>query len=292
MARAVIAWALLALGLSFGDGSHAEVSVPPLKTRVTDLTETLNDVEQRALELKLAALEARKGSQIAVLLVPTTQPETIEEYSLRVVQQWKLGRKGVDDGALLLIAKDDHALRIEVGYGLEGTLPDVAARRIVDDVIVPRFRAGDFAGGIDAGVDSMIKRIEGEPLPEPAWQPTARPRGGFSGFGELLFFGAALLLAAHQNLREVLGRLPAAVIVGGLIGLAIWWIVQVMVVGLLVALGVFVFALLSRKSTVTGRGPPGPSGWGGLGGGFGGGLGGGFGGGGGGFGGGGFSGHW
>ena len=289
-----IAWALFALGLSFGGSSHAQVAVPPLKARVTDLTGTLNDEQQRALEAKLAAFEQRRGSQIAVLLVPTTQPETIEEYSMRVVQQWRLGRNGVDDGALLLVAKDDRALRIEVGYGLEGTLPDVTARRIVDEAIVPRFRSGDFAGGVDTGVDLMVRQIEGERLPEPVWHPTPPATSRWDRFGTLVFWGIALLLVAHDSLREMLGRLPAAAIVSCLAGISIWWIGQTLAGALFIALPLFVLALLSRKSTTpsrNGRGPfgLGRGGWGGLGGGFGGG---GFGGGGGGFGGGGFSGHW
>lgn len=287
MAQAISACALLALALSFGGGARAEVPVPAFKDRVTDLTGTLNNEQQGALEHKLAGFEERKGSQIAVLLVPTTQPETIEQYSLRVVEQWKLGRKGVDDGALLLIAKDDRTLRIEVGYGLEGALPDVTARRIVDDIIVPRFRAGDFAGGIDAGVDSMLGQIEGEPLAEPAWQRSPPPEARSDRYGKVIFLFVVLLMAGHENLREMVGRIPAAAIVSGASGLAIWWLAQTVVVPLVIALGIFIFTLFARKSTKPG-GLFGLGGWGAPGGG----LGGGFGGGGGGFGGGGFSGRW
>ncbi|HYL17525.1 MAG TPA: YgcG family protein, partial [Burkholderiales bacterium] len=143
------------------------VPVPGLKARVTDLTHTLTPEQTAQLEQKLAAFESRKGSQIVVLIVPTTKPEEIEQYSIRVAEQWKVGRKGVDDGAILLVAKDDRALRIEVGYGLEGALPDVTAKRIVSDIIVPHFKTGDFYGGIDAGVDAMIKVVDGEQLPAP-----------------------------------------------------------------------------------------------------------------------------
>ena len=165
------AWAqalfLLALGLGI---AQAEVAVPPLKARVTDLTATLSREQQARLEQELQNFEAKKGSQLAVLIVPTTQPETIEQYGIRVVDSWKLGRKGIDDGALLLIAKNDRSLRIEVGYGLEGALNDATAKRIVNDIIVPRFKAGDFYGGIEVGIQSMIKVIEGEPLPPPSEQ--------------------------------------------------------------------------------------------------------------------------
>lgn len=143
----------------------AQVAVPALSARVTDLTAILTSEQKAALEQTLAAFEQRKGSQIAVLIVPTTAPETIEQYSLRVVEQWKLGRKGVDDGALLLIARDDRKLRIEAGYGLEGALNDAVCKRIVDEIIVPHLRQGDFYGGIAAGVERMIAVIDGEALP-------------------------------------------------------------------------------------------------------------------------------
>ncbi|HEX8784515.1 MAG TPA: YgcG family protein, partial [Steroidobacteraceae bacterium] len=144
--------------------------VPPLTARVTDLTGTLTAGERSALEQKLAAFEVAKGSQLAVLMVPTTRPEEIEQYSIRVVDQWKLGRgtvggRKVDDGALLLIAKNDHRMRIEVGYGLEGVLTDAMSNRIISETITPAFREGNFYEGIDAGLDQMMKLIQGEPLP-------------------------------------------------------------------------------------------------------------------------------
>ena len=157
--------ALLLCGIALA--AAAEVPVPALKARVTDLAGVLTSAQRTALEERLAAFEAKKGSQIAVLIVPTTQPETIEQYGIRAVDAWKLGRKGVDDGALLLVAMKDRAVRIEVGYGLEGVLPDAIAKRIIDEEIVPRFRAGDYYGGIEAGVGRMIRVIEGEPLPPP-----------------------------------------------------------------------------------------------------------------------------
>ena len=120
-----------------------------------------------SLDATLQAFEARKGSQIAVLIVPTTSPESIEQFSIRVADAWKIGRKTIDDGAILVVAKDDRSLRIEVGYGLEGVLTDATAKRIIDEVIVPKFRTGDFAGGISDGVDRMLKVIDGEPLPAP-----------------------------------------------------------------------------------------------------------------------------
>ena len=156
----------------------AQIPVPPLKARVTDLTDTLKAYERAAIEAKLTVFEKEKGSQVAVLIVPTTQPEAIEQYSIRVVEKWKLGRKRVDDGVLLLIAKGDKKLRIEVGYGLEGAIPDATAKRIIAEDIVPRFKQGDFYGGITVGTDRILRAIEGEPLPPPKPQaslPTSPP---------------------------------------------------------------------------------------------------------------------
>ena len=192
---------LVALMLCWAFAAAADVAVPPLTGRVVDKTATLSSSDSASLDQTLKNFEARKGSQIAVLIVPTTQPETIEQYSLRVAEAWKVGRKKIDDGAILVVAKDDRKLRIEVGYGLEGALTDVTAKRIIDEVITPKFRSGDFAGGISDGVNRMLRVIDGEALPAPAqrekrhgcmttrfwfgWHPSsqncrcsARPRSG------------------------------------------------------------------------------------------------------------------
>src|SRR5574340_257920 len=146
---------VILLALLLTGAAQAEVAVPPLATRVTDLTATLDAQQIQTLQARLAAFEAKKGAQLAVLLIPTTQPETIEQFGMRVAEAWKLGRKGVDDGALLLVAKDDRALRIEVGYGLEGALNDATAKRIIAEIITPFFRRGEFYAGIDAGTAAM-----------------------------------------------------------------------------------------------------------------------------------------
>ena len=158
---------LLALLLCWAVTAFADVAVPPLTGRVVDQTGTLSSGDIDRLTQTLKNLELRKGSQVAVLIVPTTQPETIEQFSIRVADAWKVGRKKIDDGAILVVAKDDRRLRIEVGYGLEGALPDVTTKRIIDEIITPKFRSGDFAGGISAGVDRIIGVIDGEPLPAP-----------------------------------------------------------------------------------------------------------------------------
>ena len=159
-------WVAL-LALLLGGAAQAEVAVPPLVRRVTDLTATLDAQQTQTLEARLAAFEAKKGAQLAVLIVPSTQPETIEQFGIRVAEAWKLGRKGVDDGALLLVAKNDRTLRIEVGYGLEGVLNDATAKRIVDEIIVPHFKRGEFYPGIESGTAAMMRVVDGESLPPP-----------------------------------------------------------------------------------------------------------------------------
>ncbi len=273
--------------------AQAEVAVPELKQRVTDLTATLDAGQIQLLENKLAAFESAKGSQIAVLLLPTTEPETIEEFGIRVAESWKLGRKGVDDGVLLLVAKDDRKLRIEVGYGLEGALNDATAKRIVSEVITPYFKRGEFYSGIDAGVSAIIKVVEGEPLPAPV-QYSATYSGDVEGSFEIVL-GAAFMIFMVGNiiLRQLLGRLTSGLIVGGLVG-ALAWVMLLSLFWAIVAASVaFLFSLIFGAS---GLGSHFPSGWssgGGGGRGSGGGFGGGgFGGGGGSFGGGGASGGW
>jgi uncharacterized protein len=259
--------------------------VPPLTGRVVDLTGTLEAAQRQALEEKLRAFEQRKGSQVAVLIVPRTAPETIEQYGIRVAEQWKLGRGKVDDGAILLVAKDERALRIEVGYGLEGALNDATAKRIVDEVIVPRFRGGDFAGGIDAGTDAILRVVDGEPLPEPAGRDGAADSP--LGLLPLLFFGA---LALGGLMRALLGRGKGALATGGLLGIATWLLSGMLLMALVAA---FIGLVVTLGGGQMGRGwhggQRGPAGWGG---GWGGSGGGGFRGGGGGFGGGGASGRW
>src|SRR6202166_1977337 len=171
--RLLMAAMALVLGAAFSVASaQSPLPVPKLEARVTDLTGTLTAGQQAELEQKLADFEARKGTQIAVLLVPTTQPEEIEQYSIRVTDVWKLGRKKADDGALLILAKDDHKLRIESGQGLEGVLTDAASNRIIEDTMVPLLRQAQYFAAISAGVDQMMRLIDGEPLPPPdqTWQ--------------------------------------------------------------------------------------------------------------------------
>lgn len=170
--RAVLL-AVVWLGVAMGAALAQTAPVPALSARITDVTGTLDAAAVARIEAPLAALEANKGSQIAVLIVSSTAPESIEAYAVRAFEQWKLGRAGVDDGVLLVVAKGDRTVRIEVGYGLEGAIPDVAAYRVIQEYLVPRFREGDFAGGIEAAVGVLAKLIEGEALPAPMSPPAA-----------------------------------------------------------------------------------------------------------------------
>ncbi|CAL75309.1 conserved hypothetical protein; putative membrane protein [Bradyrhizobium sp. ORS 278] len=222
----------------------ADVAVPQLTGRVVDQTGTLSSSDIAGLTQKLKDLEARKGSQVAVLIVPTTQPETIEQFSLRVAEAWKIGRRKVDDGALLVIAKGDRKLRIEVGYGLEGSLTDVTARRIIDEVITPKFRTGDFAGGIDAGVDRIIGVVNGETLPVP--QPQASHGNdldfdSLSSFAPVALFGS---LVIGGILRTFLGRLLGAFATAGAMGVLAWLMVQSATLAALSAIAGFVIAFI------------------------------------------------
>ena len=263
----------------------ALVEIPELKTRVTDLTQTLTQPQQAALEAKLAAFEQKKGSQIAVLIVPTTQPEDIAQYSIRVADAWKLGREKSEDGILLLIAKDDKKSRIEVGYGLEGAVNDLTAHRIRTEVMRPLIRAGDIFGGIDAGVDQLIKVIDGETLPAPSGE--AFNGKAIENMLPLLLFGG---LISGLFLRSMFGTFPGSALNGGLVGGAVWLLGAALGGAAVFAFAAFIFTMMMG-------GGRGISGYGGIptGGGWSGGANGGSGGGsswGGGFGGGGASGDW
>jgi uncharacterized protein len=283
-----VAAALLAWMLCWAVVAVADVAVPPLTGRVVDQTSTLTSEQIATLDGTLQAFEQRKGSQIAVLIVPTTEPETIEQFSIRVAEAWKIGRKKIDDGAILVVAKDDRRLRIEVGYGLEGALTDVTSKRIIDEIITPKFRQGDFAGGISAGVDRMIGVIDGEPLPEPKrQQQSANIFDNLESVGPVAFFA---VLVFGGIFRAMLGRLLGAAVTGGLVGLVIWFLAGTLTVAAIVGVIAFVFTLIGDSVVSSGGGR---GGWSGGGGGWSGGSsGGGFSGGGGSFGGGGASGRW
>ena len=290
----IAAWLLITMLLS-ATLAMADAAIPPLKAHVNDLTATLSANEIMHLEQKLQAFEKTKGSQIAVLMIPTTQPESIEQYSIRVAEAWQLGRKGIDDGILLLIAKNDRALRIEVGYGLEGVVPDAIAKRIIADIMTPHFKLGHFANGIDAGVEAIIHLIQGELLPLPKNSRNSNSAAGehspVENFVSLLI-GAMVL---GRILQVMLGRLAGAMVSGIGVGIIGWLSFASLTAAILIAIAAFFINLFLNSGGGVYR--TGRSGWsdrsyrsGGFDrGGFGGG---GFGGGGGGFGGGGASGRW
>jgi len=269
-------WVLL---LASGSLRAELIAVPALQHRVTDLTQTLSAEQQGQLETRLAAFEQQKGSQIAVLIVPTTQPEAIEQYSIRVVDSWKLGREKQDDGVLVLVAKDDRKMRIEVGYGLEGAIPDLIAKRIVTEIMVPSFRQGDFYGGISNAVEQIIKLISGEQLPAP---PQSQPGGG--KLWDMLYVVLIAAFVVGGILRAIFGKFVGGVLNGGIIGMLIW----IFGGGLIVAIVLAIIAFFLTFAGAAGLGHMGGMG----GGGYSGGSGGWSGGGGGGFGGGGASGSW
>jgi uncharacterized protein len=286
------------LALAFGAGwmplARAQLPLPALETRVTDLTGTLTAAQQSSLEEKLTAFEARKGAQIAVLILPTTEPEDIAQFGIRLAEAWKIGRKGSDDGAILIVAKDDRALRIEVGYGLEGALTDATSGRIINETITPLFKQGDFYGGVNAGLDQMIRVVDGEALPEPdqSWK-----RQGVRDLPWMYILFTLFVL--NRVVTGFIGRLPAAGATGLLGGGLAWWITSSLIFAAGGFAGIFLLAMLFGAGGGSGFGSRGRGvfrdsggGFGGFGGGgFGGGSGG-FGGGGGGFGGGGASGRW
>ena len=278
--RRLLAGLGLALTLGFSGLASAQVAVPPLAGHVTDLTATLTPAQKESLEQTLAAFEARKGSQLAVLLLPTTAPEGIDQYALRVAEQWKIGRAKVDDGAILVVAKDDRTLRLEVGYGLEGALSDIVSKRIISDTIVPRFKQGDYSGGIDAGVAQIIRVVDGEALPSPASQRTQGP----DDLRQMFPFLLIVVLVVGGVLRNTIGKLAGSVVTGALVGVLAWFLLGAVLLAVLAGLVATVVTLLGGGTVLRGIG--------GMGGGRGGFGGGGFRGGGGGFGGGGASGRW
>ncbi len=235
---------LLALLLCWAAAAFAAVAVPPLVGRVVDQTGTLSSGDVASLNQTIRNFEARKGSQIAILIVPTTDGEAIEQFSLRVAEAWKIGRKKIDDGAVLVIAKNDRHLRIEVGYGLEGALTDVTTKRIIDEEITPKFKAGDFAGGVSAGLNRVIRVIDGEKLPAPEpphWQPT-----GLFDVSDI--FNPFLLIPVFLLggvMRSLLGRLVGSTVSGGIVTLVAWFLFGSLIAALIAGMIAFVFVLFN-----------------------------------------------
>lgn len=302
--RALLAFLLTALACFSPAQAQGVLPVPELKARVVDQTGTLDAIQRQGLEDKLAAFEQKKGTQIVMLLVPTTQPEDIASYANRIANAWKIGRREVGDGVLVVVAKNDRKVRIEVAKTLEGAVPDLAARRITDDAITPRFREGDFAGGLQAAADQLMARISGEGLPEPPQGGTRTPSAdaGIDWFDLAIFLFFAVPIAG-AILRGVFGAKLGPLLTGGGTGLVALAVTSSVVLAVIAGMVALVVALasgsfgtgLGRHSRGGRHGPWIGGGWGGGGGGWSGGGGGGDGfssGGGGDFGGGGASGDW
>jgi uncharacterized protein len=242
---------LLALLVGWVFPALAAIAVPPLTGRVVDQTGTLSSGDIASLTQTLKEFESRKGSQIAVLIVPTTGEETIEQFSIRVAEAGKIGRKKIDDGALLVIARNDRHLRIEVGYGLEGVLTDATTRRIIDEIITPKFKAGDFAGGVTAGIERMIRLIDGEKLPAPEPEHWEAPNL-FNGIDPLNPFVLVGLFIVGSVLRAVLGRLVGSAATGGIVGFFAWAVAGSLIAAAVLAVIAFV---VSFAADAWGSGP-------------------------------------
>lgn len=255
---------------SWADTTSDVLPVPPLSGHVIDQSQTLTPAQTQALEQKLAGFEQAHGTQLVVLLVPTTQPEDIGAYAQRVGDTWKIGRRDVGDGLLLIVAKQDHRIRIEVAKALEGAVPDLAASRIIEQAIKPAFQAGDYAGGLNQGVDQLIARVQGENLPLPSAPPQARRGHGNDGFqlNDLLVFGLIGVPIIFGILSSIFGRKAGAFATGVISGGLVWLVTASIALGLVAWVLSALFALAFGSG---GRG--GPGGWGGppMGGGWGGG---------------------
>jgi uncharacterized protein len=249
------------------------LAVPALSARVIDQTGTLTEAQRAALEAKLAAFEAEAGPQMVVLLVPTTAPEDIAAYVQRLGDAWKIGRPSVGDGLLLVVALNDRRMWIAPAKALEGAIPDLAARQIIQQRISPAFKLGDFAGGLNAGVDALIARIRGENLPPPG----ARPAGeGALGTGwsieDLLIFFFVAVPVVSSVLTGMLGRRLGSVLTAGATGglgwvlTQSWWVAAVAGVIALVVVGILGIGSAARRVGNAHRGGRGPVVWGGTGG--------------------------
>lgn len=282
--RALLLCSLLMAGIS-AHAARGLVDIPPLSTAVTDLTQTLSAEELTALNEKLTQFAQQSGSQVAVLILPTTQPEDIAQFGIRLADAWKIGREKQDDGVIVIVAKQDRKMRIEVGYGLEGAIPDAVAKRIVAEQLGPAFKQGQFYQGLHVATDTLIKLIQGEQLPAPAKRQPAAGQQGLMHWLPILMFAAIFLGAV---LRGMLGSFFGSALTGGALAVLAGFLGATLLVMGLVGLAAFVFTL------AMGSGGQGGLPIGGFPGGFGGGGGGRdiFSGGGGGFGGGGASGDW
>ncbi|SDI31912.1 YgcG family protein [Variovorax sp. OV700] len=263
---AAMAWA----GLATTVWAQDLLPVPTLTSRVIDQTQTLAESERADLEAKLAAFEQRKGSQIVVLMVATTQPEDIASYANRVGNAWKIGRKEVGDGILVIVAKNDRKMRIEVAKTLEGAVPDLAAIRIIDEEMKPRFRNNDFAGGLNAAVARLIGLVDGEALPAPSGGSNEGSSDGIDWENLAIFLFVGVFIAA-PIVRSIVGKKLGSVVMGGGIGAVAFFLTTSVVIAVLAGFVALMVSLFSAAATAgTGRRGGGGGGFGGWGGGGGG----------------------
>lgn len=244
LALCLVAWAASAQGL---------LPVPALTGHVIDQTATLSSAQQQALESKLAGLEATLGSQVVVLLVATTQPEDIASYANRIANSWKIGRRDVGDGLLLIVAKNDRKLRIEVAKSLEGAIPDLAAKQVIETALTPSFKQGDYAGGIDLAVDQLAARIKGEALPLPVRNDDASFDGGLFEWQNLAVFVIFGVVLGGRIARSLFGNKLGAALTGMAAGVLVNVLTSSVLIGIFAALAAMIFTLVSNL-TRTGRG--------------------------------------
>lgn len=254
----IFVWACTGATAAEGDF----VAIPKLEKRVTDLTATLSSADESRIEARLKEFEAKKGAQIAVLIVATTQPEVIFDYSIRVAEAWKLGRKDVDDGVLFVIAKNDRKLQILTGRGTQGVLTDAMSKRIISEIVAPKFRANDFAGGIDDGVAKIIDVLQGEALPPPPEKKRASvPQG--ANIESFLILGFIAALFVGPLLRSLLGRFVGAGATAGVTGAAAWWLAGGLLFPIVAGVIVFLIVLFMGAMNLSRGGGGGfiPGGW-------------------------------
>lgn len=259
----MVVWMLLlmvaAIPLIAGAAEGELQKIPALEKRVTDLAAVLGQDEQARITERIRVLEQNKGGQIAVLIVDTTAPEAIFDYSLRVAESWKLGRKGVDDGVLFVIAKGDRKMQILTGPGLQGSLTDAASKRIIAEIVAPRFREGKYGEGIYNGVDMIASVIDGEALPPP---PQKKQSSKSLDSGEFLTLGIFAAIFVAPLFRSMFGRFLGAIATGGVTGAAAWFLLGGMVFPIFIGVIVFIIALFAGLLNFSsGRG----GGWGGSG---------------------------
>ena len=257
----VRAFVLLAALVSFGvyAAEGDPQPIPKYDKRVIDLTATLSTEDEARISARLKAFEAEKGAQIAVLIVGTTQPEAIFDYAMRVTENWKIGRKGVDDGVLFLIAKNDRKMQILTGPGLQGALTDAMSKRIISEIVGPKFRAGEFAAGIEQGVEKIIAVLKGEALPPPVKKRVASSSVNVENF---LMLGFVAALVVGPLLRSLLGRFMGAGTTGAVTGAAAWWLAGGMLFPIIAGAVIFIVVLLmGAMNFAGGRGGRGGGGW-------------------------------